>query len=350
MPSFKDKNNKWYCKFYYVDSQGENKQKLKRGFEFKRDADKWEREFLTDLKEEDQALTLKWSDFCHLYLKHNLQTISEHTAQNKHYTFKNHVFNAFNKPINEIQPKDIEQYINSIVNDYSLRHVKNIYANIKTVFNFAVRMYGLNPNPILRVNAPYKREFKKEMLFWTLEEYNQVIANVFDIKAKTAITLLYWSGIRKGELLALLWSDVDLKAKTLDVSKSYQRLNGEAVITPPKNQSSIRNILLPDQAIQQLKEWKKTSPSTADHDYIFDWEKEFIENGIKQGCELSGVKRIRVHDLRHSHASYLISHNANIKLVSKRLGHAKTSMTLDTYSHLFPTDEYKIIDIMNQDK
>lgn len=101
------------------------------------------------------------------------------------------------------------------------------------------------------------------------------------------------------------------------------------------------------------------------NDLVFDWEKRFIENGIKEGVNKTNkeieeynkthnpkkdlIERIHVHGLRHSHASYLINHNVNIVLISKRLGHKKTSITLDTYSHFFPLADDEMLSIMNKD-
>jgi integrase len=181
------------------------------------------------------------------------------------------------------------------------------------------------------------------MQFWTYEEFQKAIKAIDNIKARTAITLLYYSGMRKGELLALTWED--LKGNKLTINKSYQRLHGQDLITPPKTSSSVRTILLPSQATEALHEWRRHSISET----IFPFEKEFIEKAIKEVSLETGIKRIRVHDLRHSHASYLISRGANIVLVAKRLGHAKPAETLNTYSHLFPDDEVKLIDIMENE-
>lgn len=290
---------------------------------------------------------MDWPDFVDLFDKDTAKTLAEHSRQTRAYILKNHVRNAFNQPISEISPNTIQAWTNSLTEDISLTHAKNIYTQMRAVFNHAMRLYGLNPNPCHRVRPPSKRETPPEMQFWTYEEYIQVIDNIEDIKARTAIILLYWTGIRKGELLALQWSD--LYGDTLNISKSLQRLSGKSVVTPPKTAGSVRDILLPSQALEALLMWRESSPQVADTDYVFDWEKRFIEKGILEGCKSSGVKRIRVHDLRHSHASYLISRGANIKLVAKRLGHIKTSVTLDTYSHLFPSDERTIVDIMESE-
>lgn len=348
MPAYQDKKTKtWYCRFYYGDPDGARCQKMKRGFKLKRDAEAWEREFLAAIKANHEALSLNWPDFVDLYNKDTEGTIAKSTKQTRFYMNKNHIRHAFNQPIGEIKPSTIQAWTNELTNDYSLSHSKKIYKHMRAVFNHAARLYGLNPNPCHRIRPPMKREVPQEMQFWTYEEFSKIIDNIEDIKAKTAIILLYWSGIRKGELLALQWSDIN--ANKLRINKSLQRIEGRSLVTPPKTPGSIREIILPSQAVDALEEWRGALWGVHDSDFIFYWEKCFIEDGIRQACRDSGVKRIRVHDLRHSHASYLISKGANIKLISKRLGHTKTSITLDTYSHLFPSDEHLLIDLMESE-
>jgi integrase len=126
------------------------------------------------------------------------------------------------------------------------------------------------------------------------------LCNKFVIYQRRCV--LYWSGMRKGELLALKWSRIDFRGATVDICESYQRLRGKAVITPTKTGES-RIIRLPDVCMQQLIEYRKCIYDPAPDDFVFNWEKRFIETGISQGSKAAGVKRIHVHGLRHSHAS-----------------------------------------------
>ncbi len=346
MPAFKYKTksgDKWLAKFYY-EGHGVRKQKLKRGFSLKRDAEAFEREFLFHYQDENVFLSLPWNDFVDRYQAETSSTIGEHTRKTRYYQIKNHIRPAFVHPINEITVVMLQEWTNSLTDKYSLTHARNIYTLMRAVFNYAERVYNLNPNPVKRLKPPVKREMKNEMQFWIHEEFKAVMSAMEDIKAKTAVILLYYSGIRKGELFALLWTDI--QGNYLNIDKSLQRLHGKNVITPPKSYDSVRKILLPSQALKALNEWNMIQKT----DEIFPWEKTFIEKGIKQACKDSGIKRIRVHDLRHSHASYLISKGANIKLISKRLGHAKTSITLDTYGHMFPSDEHTLIELIEMDE
>lgn len=339
------KGIKWLSSVRYTDIEGKRKQAVKRGFNTRREALAYESKFLREVNIYDIACTLQWSEFVDLYFEDVKPKLSPSTISTKTYRIKNHIGHAFTLPVNEITPAIITDWLNSLLenNDLSLRYIKSLYIELKAVFNHAERIYNLSPNPVKKVPPPTRKEHKKEMQFWTYEEFNSVIEHIDDLKAKTAIILLFYSGIRKGELLALKWSD--LKGNELSINKTLHRINGKTIITPPKSQSSNRTILLPGIAVNALNEWENEQYS--DDSFIFEWDKTFLERAIRQGSESAGVKRIRVHDLRHSHVSYLISLGANINLISKRLGHAKVSMTLDVYSHLYPDDEQTIINLID---
>lgn len=349
MPAYKDKKaNTWYVKFYYKDYHGNRKQKWKGGFALKREAEEYERNFLQTRNYEPDML---FSNFVALYLADVEPRLREHTMQTKRYQINNHILPPFgDMKLNEIDANKIRSWQNELISGgYRNATLRSIHGTISAIFNHAVKYYGLRVNPVKLAGQPKASDDVKElpMRFWTYEEYKQAIDCIDDIKAKTAIMLLYWTGMRKGELLALTWDKLDFETNTLLIDRSYQRLKGKAKITPTKTNES-RKIELPKQMIDQLKLYRAACYQPMPKDHIFDWEKRFIEQGIKQACEASGVKPIHVHGLRHSHASLLISMGVNIVLISKRLGHERVSTTLDTYSHFFPDDEKKVIQQLEQ--
>lgn len=347
MPAYKDSNTgKWYCKFYFEDYQGNRHQKLKRGFERKKDALSYERTFLESSQYQP---TITFGAFVEIYRKDIYPQLRQHTIQTKNYRY-NRIMPYFeDRPLTEITAIDIKKWQNDLIREgLKSTYINDLQKELSAVFNHAVKYYNLKENPTRQAGkATIPDEMPSRMRFWTLNEYRQVIPSIKDIKAKAAVNMLYWTGIRKGELYALTWADIDFAGKQVVITKSYQRLKGKDVITPTKTYES-RTLLLPDTTIEQLSEYKMKCYHTAPDDPVFPWAKRFIEDGIKQGAEASGVSRIHVHGLRHSHASYLINAGVNIVLISKRLGHKDTSMTLDTYSHFFPTDEIDLIDKINK--
>lgn len=352
MPAYKyqlkDGSIRWLAKFYYT-ANGKRKQKLKRGFKLKRDAEKYERDFLVEERDDATYIEgLEWSEFTKLYMRKIKNTISAHTFQTKRYVFKSHITPAFKGyKVKNVTTAMVQEWANSLVPDYKQSTINTIYSNMRALFNWAERVYGLN-NVSSNVVRPNKRENKREMKIWTYEEFSKAIDVMTNLKGRTAVILLYWTGMRKGELFALTWADYDHKNGSIRINKSFQHLNGgRDVITPPKTSASVRTLKLPNQAIEALDEYKKHCYDVSASSLIFPYQRRLISNAIKEAVNKAGLKRIRVHDLRHSHASYLISRGANIKLVQKRLGHKDISVTLNTYAHLYPNEEDKLIDIMN---
>ncbi|WP_115595073.1 tyrosine-type recombinase/integrase [Anaerococcus octavius] len=364
MSAYKDKNTgKWYCKFYYKDGDGNRRQKKKMGFSRKSDALEFEREFLLSRQGEP---TMLLSSFIELYKKDQYPQLRQRSQLTKTSKYKKIMETFPDKPLNEITAKDLKHWQNKLIKqDCSDGYITGLRSEFSGLLNHAVNYYGLPNNPFRLVKrAKNPNYIPEEKMFWTLEEYQTVYNNIEDIKAKTAINLLYWSGIRKGELLALTRGKLNLDNKTLLVDRSLQRIKGKNVVTQTKTYES-REISLPDSTIDLLRDYKSKCYNNSDTDYMFNWEKRFIENGISKGLKKCNeeieqynknhddnkplIKRIRVHDLRHSHASYLINHNINIVLISKRLGHKDTSTTLDTYSHFYPTSETNLIELMNRD-
>ena len=184
------------------------------------------------------------------------------------------------------------------------------------------------------------------MLFWTKEEYLKFIEAVKDKPySYHAFHILYWCGLRVGELLVLTPQDIDFDNKVIRITKSYQRLEGKDVITDPKTPKSKRNVSMPDFLCEELKDYIGRLYGILPTDRIFHLTKSFLHHEMTRGAEKAGVKRIRIHDLRHSHASLLISKlGAQPNLVADRLGHEKIQTTLSTYSHLYPDQSRKLAD------
>lgn len=153
----------------------------------------------------------------------------------------------------------------------------------------------------------------------------------------------------KAELLALSLADFNAEGKVLSITKSYQRINGRDVITEPKTAKGKRMISLPDFLVAELDEYVSKLYGIMANDRLFMITKSYLEKEMIRGSELSGVKKIRLHDLRHSHASLLISKlGAQPNLVAERLGHEKIQTTLSTYSHLYPNQSRDLANQLNE--
>lgn len=184
-----------------------------------------------------------------------------------------------------------------------------------------------------------------EMLFWTRQEYAQFIKQIEEYTMQhLGFQLLYWTGMRIGEMMALTVGDIDLRNKTLSITKSYQRIQKQDVITEPKTQKSKRVIFLPDFLCVELEEHIARMYDAKPTDRLLPCGKMLFRYHLELGAERAGVKRIRLHDFRHSHASLLIELGFSPLLIAERLGHENIERTLNTYSHLYPNKQAELIE------
>lgn len=184
-----------------------------------------------------------------------------------------------------------------------------------------------------------------EMNIWTQEEFQKFADSLMDKSIPwLAFQILFWTGIRIGELLALTFADVDLEKKTIRINKSYQRLRGKDIITEPKTPKSNRVVHIPDFLAADIKDYEESLYDWVPDDRVILVAKTTLEKEMVRGVQLSGVKRIRIHDLRHSHVSLLLELGFSAKEIAERLGHENIETTLNTYAHLYPDKQEKMAD------
>ena len=161
--------------------------------------------------------------------------------------------------------------------------------------------------------------------------------------------MLYWCGIREGELLALTAADFDFQAEMVSINKSYQRLKGQDVITTPKTKKSNRVIKMPEFLCEEMQDYLKMFYSAGTDERIFPISKHYLKHEMERGCKATGVKKIRIHDLRHSHISLLIDMGFTALAIADRVGHENIDITY-RYAHLFPTRQTEMADKLNTER
>lgn len=305
MAAFKnEKNGTWYVQFRYTDWKGERQQKFKRGFATKREAQEWKREFLTK-KQAD--VTMSFESFAELYEKDIKPRLKENIWLTKESIIQKKILPYFAKRrLCDITAKDVIEWQNEIrkLTDksgrkYSQTYLKTVHNQLSALFNHAVRYYGLKSNPAA-IAGNMGTEERKEMQFWTLEEYKKFSEVMMDkIISFYAFEMLYWCGIREGEMLALTPKDFDFKAEMVTINKSYQRLKGRDVITTPKTKKSNRTIKMPKFLCEEMQEYLGMFYGAGENDRIFPVSKSYMHHEMDRGAKKAGVKRIRIHDLRH---------------------------------------------------
>lgn len=360
MPIYKnEENGTWYVVTRYTDWKGERKQKCKRGFETKREAQEWERVFHQKTAAD---MDMNFATFVELYERDIRPRLKENTWLTKEHVIVHKILPYFGKKnMNEITTKDVIAWQNELLayrderkKPYSQTYLKTLHNQLSAIFNHAVRYYELSSNPAAKAGNMGTEE-RKEMKFWTKEEYKLFADEMMDKPISFyAFEMLYWCGIRVGELLALTAKDFDFVKGTVTINKSYQRLHGDDIITTPKTKKSNRTIKMPQFLCEEMQEYIDRLYGFKKSDRIFPITKKYLHHEMDRGSRLSGVKRIRIHDLRHSHISLLIDMGFSAVAIADRVGHESIEITY-RYAHLFPSKqaemakklEYERNDIQN---
>ena len=345
MPAYKDeKTGKWFAKFYYTNWQGIKKQKWKRGFATKKEALGFERDFL---EKQSANPDMTFQNLYEIYMEDMAARLKQSTLLTKKAVLQTHILPVFgSKPINEIKASDVRRWqakLMSSPNNYSQTYLKKINTELNSIINYAKRFYDLNTNPCGKAGTIGKAK-AEEMDYWTYDEY---IAFREGVKDKSlsyiCFEVLYWTGMREGELLALSPADIDLDNKTISINRTYQRIEGKDVFTSPKTRKSKRKIPIPDFLCQELSDYIQSRYMLDADERLFPVTKSYLSHEMIRGCKNTGVKKIRIHDIRHSHASLLINQGCDALMLADRLGHEKVSTTLNTYSHLFPHKQQELV-------
>ena len=249
-----------------------------------------------------------------------------------------------------------------------IRTRRNIYSEFRTMLNYAVKMEYIPKNPLTKVgNFKAPLEIKEEMKFYTPEEFQKFIkeakkyaevsensGSLYEWNYYVFFCIAFYMGMRKGEIYALQWTDIK-EDNLLSITKSLnQKMEGNNLVTAPKNASSIRTIEIPKPLVVVLNEHKKRCQqfeNYSESNYICGGKRPVrdstVQNMNKKFAEEAGVKHIRLHDFRHSHASLLANEGINIQEIARRLGHTNTEITLKTYSHLYPRESERAIGVLD---
>lgn len=339
-----EKRGTWFFTTRVTTPLGEVKQVKKRGFPTKKEAVEAERFFLTTQNYKDKV-TL--NEVFASYIKDKENDLKPVTLYKKKLFFEKHILKELGSlDIHELTPLILKKWQNTFLSK-NLKNgsLKDARTKFSSVLNYCVNFYGLKENPFLKISVPKnKKELqnKEEYIVWNIDDFNKAMAVLNSETEKMALGLSFWTGIRKGELLALTWEDFDEENEILTISKNKQYIkNGGFIIGTPKNNFS-RTIELSKNICELFKNYKKQKFKGNAKENIFPFNQHLLLNIIKKSVELANVPRIRVHDLRHSHASVLIAHNFPIAYISKRLGHSKISITLDAYTHFLEKEAGEI--------
>ena len=360
MGAYRDKKrNSWYANFAYVNHEGNKKMKLKRGFATKHDALAFEEEFL---QKYENGVGMTMENFINeIYLPHLKQTVKQSSYKVYVGIINRHIIPSLgNYKLDEIDDETIIQWQNEMLQKDTCRLEKfkksslnTINCKLSSILNYADKLYGLKHNPVLSVKSIGNCRTCKEMQFWTLEQYKKVreLLMVDDSPLFVPIEVLFWTGIRRGELQALCVNDIDVGNNSINISKTWAGGQNRGYSSSPKTKSSYRKIVIPTFLSEEIKWYKEQQSEMTYKSRIFPLTSYSITTTLQKYAMLAGVPVIRVHDLRHSHVSLLIGCGYSVFDIAKRLGHDAVDVTY-RYAHLHPRIDSEIVkslDEMNEE-
>lgn len=339
----------------YHPVTGKQIQKYKSGFKTKKEA-KEEYSKLLLASAEELAVDKEQPTFKtfveDIYLPWYKTQVKESTYKNRYSTIQKHFAYFYRKKVNEIEPIHVQTWQLKLAKEFSPNYVRIVQGMLAVAFDRAIILGLCERNPARMVGNVKSKKVKVD--FWTLEEFQKVISllykgDYYEHYLFISFWLLFMTGMRIGEAAALQWDDIDFETGLLSITKTlYYKSMTEYKFVEPKTQASKRTIVIDEDTIRELKEWKEVQQKVLkDCNFVISYSgiptsKHTLPRALEKLAGLAGIHRIKIHALRHSHASLLISMGENPLIIKDRLGHEKIQTTLGTYGHLYPNSNFEV--------
>ena len=346
----------------YKDVFGQSKRKQSKWFDKRGDCVEAEKMFVASKK--DNYVDTTFEEMALSYIQYTAPNNTAKTQSEKRSYLRIYLFPLLNKPLSAVTSSHIKKVLeeNEQFKKLSTSRKNRILGFVKTVFDHAKMFYGLDTNPVDRIPRFKKTDEEKlrKMNIYTPEEFNRFmdafcdsdeVINENHIKYRNLFYVLYWTGMRLNEANSLTFNDVS--QKVIELRKQF--VDGKWV--PLKTAKSVRSISIDKDiydVIQEQYNMYKDMPHFTNDWFIFGGYKQLPHQSIlrisQQYMLKAGLPVIRIHDFRHSHASYLIEAGVNIYKISRRLGHSSIAITLDRYGHLIDNEGDEILNAIKDKK
>ena len=339
----------------YHPITGKQIQKYRSGFATKKEArEEYSRLILSSVKELDEKKnTVSFQTFIEdTYLLWYKTQVKESTYLNRYSTIQKHFAYFYKMATDEIEPIHVQSWQLELAKQFSPNYIHVVQGLLSLAFDRAIVLGIAKKNPSRMIGNIKSK--KTQVDFWTLEEFQKVISllyksDYYEHYLFISFWLLFMTGMRIGEAAALLWSDIDFDTGLLSITKTmYYKSMDDFKPVEPKTQASVRTIYVDADTIRELKAWQEVQKKVLKNcGYVLSYNgiptsKHTLPRALEKLAELAGVHRIKIHALRHSHASLLISMGENPLLIKERLGHEKIQTTLGTYGHLYPNTNLEV--------
>ena len=339
----------------YHPITGKQIQKYRSGFATKKEArEEYSKLILSSVKELDEKKnTVSFQTFIEdTYLPWYKTQVKESTYLNRYSTIQKHFAYFYKMATDEIEPIHVQSWQLELAKQFSPNYIHVVQGLLSLAFDRAIVLGIAKKNPSRMIGNIKSK--KTQVDFWTLEEFQKVISllykgDYYEHYLFISFWVLFMTGMRIGEAAALLWSDIDFDTGLLSITKTmYYKSMDDFKPVEPKTQASVRTIYVDADTIRELKAWQEVQKKVLKNcDYVLSYNgiptsKHTLPRALEKLAELAGVHRIKIHALRHSHASLLISMGENPLLIKERLGHEKIQTTLGTYGHLYPNTNLEV--------
>ena len=280
------------------------------------------------------------------YLPWYKTQVKESTYLNRCSTIQKHFSYFYKMAVEDIEPINVQNWQLELAKEFSPNYIRIVQGMLSIAFDRAVILGLAKKNPSRMIGNIKSKKTKVD--FWTLDEFKKMISllykgDYYEHYLFISFWLLFMTGMRIGEAAALQWSDINLETGLLSITKTlYYKSIDDYHFVEPKTQASIRTIYIDSDTVSELKEWQTVQKKVlSDCGFVLSYNgvptsKHTLPRALEKLAGLAGVHRIKIHALRHSHVSLLISMGENPLLIKERLGHEKIQTTLETYGHLYP--------------
>ncbi len=365
MEGRRDGKQKYRVRINYINDFGKPKQ-IDRVTYGTAEAKWLEKKLMDEIHEQPSNRFITVQQLCEEYESIKRHEVRETTLDKTHQILKRHVLPALgNVKINKLNKSVLQQWKTDISKKtFSTKTKQNIYGEFRALLNYAVKMEYIPRNPLTLVGNfrdVYFESKRDKIHYYTPEQFKKYITTAKKDCTKLSdwcfyvfFNIAYYTGMRKGEINALKWSDID--GDIIHVRRSIaQKIKGSDIETPPKNKTSYRDLQAPLPLLQILNEHKQRQMTLEGFSEDFRvcggarcLRDTSIDKYNRKCAELSCLPHIRIHDFRHSHASLLANNGINIQEIARRLGHSKIEITWNTYSHLYPRENERAMEILNK--
>lgn len=325
------------------------------GFKTKKEAKEEYSKLLLSSTEElaDDKKSVIFQSFVEeIYLPWYKTQVKESTYKNRLNTVQKHFAYFYHRKVDEIEPIHVQTWQLKLAKDFSPNYVRIVQGMLCMAFGRAIILGLAKKNPARMVGNIKSKKNKVDS--WTLEEFQKVISllykgDYYEHYLFISFWLLFMTDMRIGEAAALQWEDIDFETGLLSITKTlYYKSMNEYKFVEPKTQASVRTIYIDTDTLKKLQAWREVQKKVLKNcNLVLSYNgiptsKHTLPRALEELAGLAGVHRIKIHALRYSHASLLISMGENPLLIKVRLGHEKIQTTLGTYGHLYPNTNLEV--------